>query len=54
MSERSDPSGTTDQFRVFVQSPPEQPAQRSRAALLGGLAVVALLAVVAAVYLATR
>lgn len=51
--ERADPSGTTDQFRAFVQSQPQQPAQRGRAALLAGIAAAAVVVAVV-VYLAVR
>ena len=50
--EQVDPSGTTDQFRAFVQSTDAAPPGRSRTAVvLGGLVLVVVVAVVVALLL---
>jgi hypothetical protein len=47
--EQVDPSGTTDQFRAFVQSAETAPPARFRTPIvLGGLALVVVVAVVVA------
>jgi len=51
--EYADPSGNTDQFRAFVQSPAPEPV-RSKAPLYVGLAVAAVVLVAVVAFLAMR
>jgi hypothetical protein len=41
----ADPSGNTEAFRAFTQSPAEEPATASRTPLIAGVAVVAVIVV---------